>query len=141
MDKKIVRISIVIILIFVVSISIYAWNRTIMIKGLSTIIFTIKEEGINVSIDSEKDLQTLFVLFSKTPRRGSPSCPFGFAELIFENRTRSLTLYPATDDCYIFKKKGTGQYVEFSLEEWDELMYILSKYGVDRELLESGRGI
>jgi len=100
-----------------------------------------KEENINVEITDSNDRKDLSRMFNKSPKKDSPSCPFGYVEFVVETQNETHTLYPATDGCHNFRFNKTSNYFSLNNEEWEGLIQILKKYGIERSLLESGKGI
>lgn len=101
----------------------------------------VKEKNINVEITDIDSKKSLSKILSKSPRKDSPSCPFGYIEFVIETQYGENTLYPATDGCHNFRYDTTNTYFSVNDDEWEIIMKILNNYGINRSLFESGKGI
>jgi len=88
-------------------------------------------EGFAVQINQE-DVATLKKLFRGMAFGDSPACPFGSVALIFSAENRTVTLYPAGDDCGLVRIIHNGQNYYLILNEEDNRLMreVLEKYGV-----------
>ncbi len=98
-----------------------------------------EEENLIVNISASNDISEFVNLLNKKPSNNSFSCPFGYVKFLIEEEDNTIIIYPATDGCHNFKIED--MYFSINSNEWESLISILGKYGVDRSLLESGTGI
>ena len=97
------------------------------------------DENLTLDITDPNDVRAISKILGKRAHNDSPSCPFGYVQIIIKQNNESITVYPATDECHVFKING--KYFSVSDNEWESLMEIFSKYNVDRSLFETGKGI
>ena len=114
---------------------------TINVKKVNNITIISEEENLKVSISNSNDILEFANLLNKNPSNNSFSCPFGYVKFIIEEGYNTIVIYPATDGCHNFRIEGESKYFSINNNEWESLVNILGKYGVDRFLLESGKGI
>jgi hypothetical protein len=111
----------------------------IKMSGAESIYILIPDENITVTITNSDDVELIAKLLNKRSYKDTPSCPFGYAEIVVWKNSKKTSIFPATDSCHNFKIDN--RYFQVSNSEWEILMETLRKYGVERVLFESGKGI
>lgn len=140
MNKKTIVIIIGLVLLVVVFVSMFVFSqKAIKLNNVENISIIVKDENLNVVISDLSDIKAFKKVLSKRPISDSPSCPFGYVEIQINQNNNGVILFPATDSCHIIKTND--KYFHLSDNEWECLIQILKKYGIDRSLLESGKGI
>jgi len=79
---------------------------------------------------NQDDVETLKKIFSGRAWKDMPACPTGGVNLTFSSGGKSITLYPAGDDCATVRVVRNGQNYYFQNNDNDKMREILEKYGV-----------
>ena len=138
-NKWIVIIGIVLLVVALCIIAIIFRGSKIKVGKVQSISVIAIDEDLMLDIIDPNDVRTISKILSKNAYNDSPSCPFGYVEIIIKQNDESITVQPATDGCHIFMINS--KYFSIPDNEWESLMELLGKYGVDRSLFETGKGI
>ena len=136
---KIVNIIIIISFLVVGCIVIFILQQKRGMNNVGNISIIAKDENLNVQISNLSDVMEVNKILSKRTVYDSPSCPFGYVEILVNQDNDKMLFFPATDSCHIIKVRE--KYLHLSDGEWEKFIQILGKYGIDRSLVESGKGI
>ena len=139
MSKKIV-VAIAFVVLAAVCVSIFIVpQREIILNNVENISIVVKNLNFDVAISDLNDIRAFKKILGKYPVGGAPSCPFGYIEIQMNQNYGNVSFFPATDGCHIIKT--SDKYLYLSDNEWECVIQLLKKYGLDRSLLESGKGI
>ena len=139
-NKKLIVIIVSIALVVAVCIvAVVFQGGTIKVSKVQSISIIAVDENLTLDIVDPNDVRSISKILNKRAHNDSPSCPFGYVKIIIKQNDESVAVYPATDECHVFRINS--KYFSISNNEWESLMEIFSKYNVDRSLFESGKGI
>lgn len=141
MNNKMLYFLTIIVIIIVLIIVFMLQKGIIGMNSIQSVQVICLDENIDIEIVDEDDLDIMKKILNKKGQKLSPSCPFGYAELAVKTNNKVITLYPSTDDCYIFQIKGQEKYFTVSSEDWETLMSVLKKYNIEQTIFEGGKGI
>ena len=91
-----------------------------------------KERTPIITEINQDDAEILKKIFVDIAIKDTPACLFGSVNLVFESAYKSVTLYPACDDCDTVRILHNGQDYYFYLGDNNKRLMreILIKYGV-----------
>lgn len=137
-NKKIISISVFVTIIVLSFILVLIFQGgKINLSEVQSIIIT-ADKTLSLDITDLNDINIIGGILDKRFVNDSPSCPFGYVKIVFHQKADDIIIYPATDGCHIFKDID-HKYFRVSDTEWEQLMEIFKKYGIDRSLFESGK--
>ena len=109
------------------------------VSQVSEIRLISREEGVKaVLYPQDEDYKTLINACTGNVDMDIPACPFGISEIQFVSDEKTVSIYPAGDQCskFAFGEIKSGEempVVNVSEEKMGTILTILQKYGIKTE--------